>query len=220
MSNPSTLTLPTTLSPELIELEKLLEEDIRNNSAWSHRYFCVFGIQELEILESPSNLAAPKPLLRKDLFSKRNGGNRSDADGNLLLVPPEVMEREVQYAQTAIQRTPQNPSPWNYLRGVVRRCDIPSSQMRGFCEGFVWESHENAESNANEESKANSKLDFEGESVRSSHAIAWLGEIYREEGTQEGREQARRAWDSLGRKWDPIRRNYWEWRCKEVEREG
>ena len=61
--------------------------------------------------------------------------------------------------------------------------------------GSLRESHENAESNANEESKANSKLDFEGESVRSSHAIAWLGEIYREEGTKEGRDTSE---ESLG----------------------
>ncbi len=28
---------------ELPEIENLLEKDVRNNSAWNHRYFVVFG---------------------------------------------------------------------------------------------------------------------------------------------------------------------------------
>ena len=188
-------------------MEKLIEEDVRNNSAWSHRYFCVFGYEEIEVLESEENLKAPELLIRKDLFCKRNGGRRSNQEGNLLPVEARVRDREVEYAKTIIERTPQNPSPWNYLKGVIRRCDIPQAEFGTFCESFVRGSDE----------AGGMDLDFEADTVRSSHAIAWLAEIYAAEGTEEGKEKARRCWTALGRKWDPIRKNYWDWRVKGME---
>ncbi len=195
-------------------MEKLIEDDVRNNSAWSHRYFCVFGCEELEVLESDENLKAKEPLIRKDLFSQRNGGTRASEEGNLLPVKDSVGDREVDYAKQIIERTPQNPSPWNYLKGVISRCDIPQSDFEEFCESFV---RGNERSEAETDDDEECELDFEADTVRSSHAIAWLAEIYADEKTEDGKEKARRCWRSLGRKWDPIRKNYWEWRIKGME---
>ena len=195
-------------------MEKLIEEDVRNNSAWSHRYFCAFGYEELEVLESEENLdpGNVKPLIRKDLFSRRNGGSRGDEEGNLLIVEDGVRDREVAYAKKIIERTPQNPSPWNYLKGVIARCDLGQDEFREFCERFV----RGQRSEANE-TVGQGDLDFEADAVRSSHAIAWLAEIYADEKTEEGKERATRCWRTLGSKWDPIRKNYWEWRIKGME---
>lgn len=124
----------------------------------------------------------------------------------MLKVDETVVEREVEYAQKWIRVAPQNASPWNYLRGTLRRAGRKGEGMRQLCEGFVREEGEDGVG----------ELDFEGDGVRSSHAIEWLSEIYAEEGTEEGKEKARRCLKALGEKWDVIRRNYWEYRVKKL----
>lgn len=220
------------------------------------------------MLESEENLDAgnEKPLTRKDLFCRRNGGNRRDEEGNLLNVQGDVRAREIRYVKRAVQRTPMNLSCWNYLRGVAKRCDIPMVHFLEFCEGFIRpvekkkgaerldvqlgrldvqrnEKTETAEREREREPEAvaekdkeeresdadewQDELDFMADSVRSSHAIAMIADIcsakYIESlkaGTvpdEEAKQTAIKAWTSLARKWDPIRKNYWEWRIKGME---
>jgi protein farnesyltransferase/geranylgeranyltransferase type-1 subunit alpha len=69
---------------ELSDGDSLLRTDVRNNSAWNHRFFLVFGRQE----EDSSFVPAP-----------------------------EIVDRELEYAKTAVFEAPQNPCPWIYLRG-------------------------------------------------------------------------------------------------------
>ncbi|KAH0555663.1 hypothetical protein GP486_006389, partial [Trichoglossum hirsutum] len=69
---------------ELSDVDSLLRTDVRNNSAWNHRFFLVFGRQ----------------------------------DGDPSFIPtPEIVDRELEYAKTAVFEAPQNPCPWIYLRG-------------------------------------------------------------------------------------------------------
>lgn len=104
------------------------------------------------------------------------------------------MEREIEYAKEAIRKAPQNQSPWSYLRGVVRiKCKGEGEglqELRGFAEEFV-------------------DLEREDE-VRSSWALDLLAEVY---AAEEGeRERAGRVLELLGRRYDPIRKNYWDYR--------
>jgi protein farnesyltransferase/geranylgeranyltransferase type-1 subunit alpha len=56
--------------------------------------------------------------------------------------------------------------------------------------------------------------DVNGEDVRSSHAVDWLADCFMEQG--EG-EKARECLQALGRKWDPIRKNYWDYRARQLD---
>ena len=141
---------------ELGDVEALLKADVRNNSAWNHRWFVVFGGPD----------------------GKGNGEG--------------VVDREVGVAKEAIRLAPQNQSPWSYLRGVLRRSGRGLGSERGFVEGF-------ADLGRPEE-------------VRSSFALDFLAEVCAEEGGEGKREEARRALDLLAERYDPIRRNYWEYR--------
>jgi protein farnesyltransferase/geranylgeranyltransferase type-1 subunit alpha len=89
---------------------------------------------------------------------------------------------------------PQNASPWNYLKGVLKRGGRGLECMQKFCEEFVGD-------------------DLLGNGVRSSHAVDWLAEIYQKQGEQR---RAEECLDALSKKWDPIRANYWEYRKKQV----
>ncbi|KIX06567.1 uncharacterized protein Z518_04543 [Rhinocladiella mackenziei CBS 650.93] len=164
---------------ELQALDALINEDVRNNSAWNHRYFICFGAEELRVIES-------------------EGGNRKEvlASGNLV-VDEDVVEREINYAKDHIAWAPQNPSPWNYLKGVIKRAGIPITDLQVYCESFV----------------GGRGADLMGDKVRSSHAIDWLADIYRLDGNLE---RSRACLEALGKKWDPIRRKYWDYRAKQL----
>ena len=150
---------------ELPYVESLLEDDIRNNSAWSHRWYCVF-------------LRHTDPTVH----SLKNGIVVSE-------VPSSVVEREIEYTKRAIAIAPQNPSPWNYLKGVHKDQKRGLTSMRDFAEQFA-------------------NLDKEDE-VRSSHALDFLADVYAEERENE---RAAKALELLAKRYDPIRENYWNYR--------
>lgn len=153
---------------ELAATEALIREDVRNNSAWNHRYFLCFGAEELR---------------RKEAGEVGPG-----------VVDEDLVDREVAYAEAKIRLAPQNPSPWNYLRGVLRRAGRRVSEEQAFAAGFVG-------------------ADVMGEEVKSSHAVDWLAESWAERGDEA---RARECWAALARKWDPIRKNYWDYRARNL----
>ena len=150
---------------ELPYVESLLQSDVRNNSAWNHRWFIVFARHT-----------------DPEKHSIKNGGADSE-------VEPELIEKEIEYTKAAIATAPQNQSPWNYLRGVLRKQGKGLVPMKGFAEQFA-------------------DLEKEDE-VRSSHALDFLADVYAEE---QNKEQSAKALDLLARRYDPIRKNYWDYR--------
>jgi protein farnesyltransferase/geranylgeranyltransferase type-1 subunit alpha len=89
---------------------------------------------------------------------------------------------------------PQNQSPWNYLRGLLRHAKLPASTMKDFALEFA-------------------SLDKPDE-VHSSHALDLLADVYAEE---VNKEQAAEALDLLAKIYDPIRANYWNYRKSLLE---
>lgn len=140
-------------SSEIEYIETLLRDDVRNNSAWNHRWFVVFG--------GPDDL----PVER------------------------DVWEREISFAKDNIRKAPQNQSGWLYMRGVLRRKGDGLKQLEEFAGEFA--DVENANG------------------VKSSHALDLLAHIWAEE--QEGK-KAEKALLLLAARYDPIRKNYWDYR--------
>ena len=99
------------------------------------------------------------------------------------------MEREIKYSKAKILEEPQNQSPWNYLRGVLKKKGKGLGECREFAEQFA-------------------DLEREDE-VRSSHALDFLADAWME---GEERERAGRALELLARRYDPIRKTYWNYR--------
>ena len=175
---------------ELAYVDTLLRQDVRNNSAWNHRWFVVFGR-----CESSSKAGGAGGAGRLDPWLVTTSG----------VGLPALVEREIEYTKKAIELAPQNPSPWNYLRGVLRVKGQGSDTERAFAERFA--------------DLAEGK---EGE-VRSSHALDFLADVWAEKagedkadsGDSDGskcKEKAGKAWELLALRYDPIRRNYWNWR--------
>ena len=166
---------------ELKSIEELLRLDVRNNSAWSHRFFIVFSNPEYATPGSKS--------------TERDPG-----------IPDSVIEREITFAQAATFEAPQNQSPWNYIRGVLRKGGRKLSTLEGFASEFVKLPKE-----------ADEVVEGEQEDVKSSHALDFLADCWAEMGDEK---RAGIALVLLAEKYDPIRRNYWEWRRQLLVGEG
>ncbi|CAG8950631.1 hypothetical protein HYFRA_00002840 [Hymenoscyphus fraxineus] len=155
---------------EMESVEALLRRDVRNNSAWSHRFFLVFS--------NPGYATEGCAATRHDPK-----------------IPDPIIERELQFAKAATFEAPQNQSPWNYIRGVLRKAGRELRTLEGFAGEFVVEG------------------EGVGEEVRSSHALEFLVDVWGEKGEVE-----RVTWGLglLAGKYDRIRRGYWEWRGGEL----
>lgn len=160
---------------EIKSVEGLLRRDVRNNSAWSHRFFVVFSNPEYSTPDSKATERDPK-------------------------IPENIIDREIEFGKAATFEAPQNQSPWNYIRGVLKKGGRKLSSIECFAGEFV-------------------KIPDEGEEdVKSSHALDFLADCWAEMGESK---KADKALVLLAEKYDPIRKNYWEWRQQLLkERKG
>jgi protein farnesyltransferase/geranylgeranyltransferase type-1 subunit alpha len=158
---------------ELKSIETLLRMDVRNNSAWSHRFFVVFSNPEYSTAGSKATEYDPK-------------------------IPDSIIDREIEFGKAATFEAPQNQSPWNYIRGVLRKGGRKVSSLEWFAGEFV-------------------KIPDGGEEdVRSSHALDFLADCWSE---MDEVGKADKALVLLAEKYDPIRKNYWEWRRQLLKEE-
>jgi len=151
---------------EIKSIEVLLRRDVRNNSAWSHRFFLVFSNPSYCTSNSKATEYDPK-------------------------IPEDIIDREIEFAKAATFEAPQNQSPWNYLRGVLRKGGRKLATLESFAGEFV-------------------RIPEEGsEDVKSSHALDFLADVWSEKGENA---KSEKALTLLGDKYDRIRKNYWDWR--------
>ncbi|KAI6248152.1 Protein farnesyltransferase/geranylgeranyltransferase type-1 subunit alpha [Erysiphe necator] len=158
-------------SRELSSVESLLKKDVRNNSAWSYRFFLVFS--------NPDYASA--------------SASSFEYDSN---IPNEIIEREKMFAKAQVLEAPQNPCPWNYLRGVLRKGGQKLVDEEDWIDNFVVLDELNC---------------VECKLIKSSHALEFLADIWIEKCEYEKADDALRL---LGDKYDRIRSNYWGWRRK------
>ncbi|KAF2769328.1 protein prenylyltransferase [Teratosphaeria nubilosa] len=173
---------------------KMFEMDAKNYHVWSYRQWLVkrFGLWEDGELEFTEAMLE-KDVRNNSVWNHRwyvVNGREGEAEGGVSgVVDPKIRERETEVALKAIARAPQNQSPWNYLRGIARKSGMSLKHLKKFAELYA---------------------DLERpDSVKSSFALDLLAEILAEEKEEE---KAGVALDLLARKYDPVRKNYWEYR--------
>jgi protein farnesyltransferase/geranylgeranyltransferase type-1 subunit alpha len=141
---------------ELKSIERLLRRDVRNNSAWSHRFFVVFSDPKYCTEGSKATEHDPK-------------------------VPDEILDREIEFSKAATFEAPQNQSPWNYLRGVLQKGGRKLSTLECFAGEFV----KIPEDETEEDVRSSHALDFladvwseEGKVNMADKALRLLGDKY------------------------------------------
>ena len=89
--------------------ERMIDDDVRNNSAWNQRFFCVVG-----------GLGG---------FVTSTDGNGS-GDGNAKSAPGDggdvvvLASAELAFAKSQLDKSPHNESAWNYVRGILKRPNV------------------------------------------------------------------------------------------------
>lgn len=100
---------PALWNGELPFVELLLSGDVRNNSAWHHRFFVVF--------ETGAHAGS--------LEDEECGGR------------DEVLRRELRFVKEKISLAPNNASAWNYLRGVCEKSKTTLGELKEFVEPYT-----------------------------------------------------------------------------------
>lgn len=200
----STSDLSDLADSERAFLGKMLELDAKNYHVWSYRQYLV---RKLGIWGDPERQSV-ETLILEDVRNNSAWSHRffvvfsdpayttpdSHATEHDPKIPADVIDREVEYSKDKILLAPQNQSPWNYLKGVLVKGGRKLGTVREFAEQFV-----------------TNLGGGDAETVRSSHALDLLADIYKEAGEID---QAGLVLTRLGEKWDRIRRGYWEYRRK------
>ena len=171
---------------ETQDIDALLTADVRNNSAWNHRFMLRFGPRSDEPDAGMPNCSASDPAQK----------------GRLAVVDEDVVDNELHFAQEKILRAPENRSPWSYARGVLRAAGRPLAEWEEFARRFV--TLKEGEGDAGAEAD-----------VKSSHALEWLADVYAgEAGSADAPRTAGavRMLTLLKERYDPIRSSYWEYR--------
>lgn len=198
--------------PEVKAIDTMISDDIRNNSAWSHRYFLLFGHKELSYAQAQS-----PPIILKEVNEKRLLHKAG-------LVDSDLVQAEIEFTKSEIRKAPQNPSTWNYLKGILWHGAIDVSTLREFCEGFLgpdgdlW-TDQWVEVELEDAGTGEKKVERQEMGVRSSHAVEMLSQIYGKDGTEAGRKRSLECLRALSEKWDVIRRGYWQHRVEKLEQE-
>lgn len=178
--------LPELWSGELDYVETLLDEDIRNNSAWHHRYFVVFG------------------------SGVREGENDRES----------IVRRELGFTKHKISVAPNNPSAWNYLRGILEHARLPLSTIKPFVEPYA-EVREPVDPLAGPRYGQTEEEIIDLDNPRPGRlaelpvpfAVEFLGDVAEEE---EDNAKAAEIFKSLATQFDPARKRYWEFRVREI----
>ncbi|GAM40486.1 hypothetical protein TCE0_039f12869 [Talaromyces pinophilus] len=178
---------------ELADVDALIESDVRNNSAWNHRYLLKFAPREGA--EAAMAVAA--------------GTAATGEKGRLDVVDEDVVDAELDYAQKRILLAPENRSPWLYARGVLRAAGRSVGEWKGFASRFI-----------TEEVAGDEKPVVH---VKSSLALEWLADVYGEEAgelaedtRQEKVGEAVKMLNLLKERYDPIRKNYWDYKIGQL----
>lgn len=173
-------------------VEKMFEKDAKNYHVWSYRQWLV---RRFDLWEK-GELEFTEKLIEHDVRNNSAWNHRwyvingKVSEGVPGIKDEKIRDREIEFAEATVAKAPQNQSPWNYLRGVVKKSGQPLSSLKDFVSQY-----------ASVE---------EPDRIRSSHALDVLVDILAEE--EGSKQQAALALDMLAQKYDPIRKNYWEYR--------
>jgi len=168
---------------ELPFVDEMLSHDVRNNSAWHHRYFVVWG----------------------------SGIREGEEDRG------QVLSRELTYVKQKISLAPNNPSAWNYLRGVLHVIGTPLFSLLEFVEPYTRpQPPKDIETDVIVD--LDNPLPNESAQLPCVEALEFLADVHEAQTEEVGVEAAVSIWKSLADEYDPIRKNYWQYRIRTVQR--
>jgi len=122
-------------SGELRFTQMILSQDQKNYHAWQHRQWVLLAFDlwqhELEFVDD---------LIAVDIRNNSAWNQRFYVISHTSGWTPQVSQSEVNFTMDKINKVPKNESSWNYLRGVLNRCEDEAKKtelkafVRSWCE--------------------------------------------------------------------------------------
>ncbi|KAL4245673.1 protein prenyltransferase subunit alpha family protein [Abortiporus biennis] len=198
---------------ELAFISRVLMVDSKNYHTWSYRQWLLSYFDDVHLWTG--EISFVERLLEEDVRNNSawhhrffvvfgRGQQQGEEDR------PEVLKRELGYTKDQISLAPNNPSAWNYLRGILEQTKTPFSNLESFVQLYV-----------SSEPPKQDILDLEnpapGESAELPcvAALEFLADIHEQAGADRV-QKAIEIWKSLGDKYDTMRKKYWEYRIREA----
>lgn len=190
-------------SLELGFTHKALKDDQKNYHAWAHRQWAIdkFDLwdQELSFVDM---------LLAQDIRNNSAWNQRWFVlhRGQLKRLSNDECQRELEYCFTAIRRTPNNESPWNYVRALWRKYRQREEDSQR---------HENEATCCCTQMMLTECLLIQQTCPTCVFAAACLADIYDRQGRTA---ECRSVLQHLSSTLDPIRQPYWQLRLSQLAR--
>ncbi|CAG99848.1 bifunctional protein farnesyltransferase/protein geranylgeranyltransferase [Kluyveromyces lactis] len=191
-------------SPKLVRdlpiLDVMIDDDTKNYHVWSYRKWSVQFFKDWS-----HELDFVNKYIDRDVYNNSAWTHRAFYLKNVDHVQEEgVAEVEIQYCMDKILLAPQNVSPWNHLRFIYKsfKNNEYDSKLINFASSFI----DNAlETYTDQEERPISH-------VKSSFALELLADVY----SQTDSEKSKIAYQALADTWDPIRKNYWNLKIRQL----
>ncbi|KAF8186392.1 hypothetical protein BJ912DRAFT_1022793 [Pholiota molesta] len=175
---------------ELDFVDAMLSQDVRNNSAWHHRFFVVYGCRGQPATESERQ---------------------------------RIIKRELIYTKQNISLAPNNPSAWNYLRGILKESGTPFALVQDFARPYAYPHSPDEKRDIVDLDNPPPGPEAELPCVQ---AMEFLADVWEAEGAAEAKtapasarektEKAVEMWTGLANEHDRIRKKYWEHRIRDA----
>jgi protein farnesyltransferase/geranylgeranyltransferase type-1 subunit alpha len=193
---------------ELVYLARLLDADVRNNSAWNQRFFV-----RTHAHGSGSALAWATPA------------SADWASRPPVAMSPAVLHEELSFTGAKILLAPQNESPWNYLEGLMRQQNFDESHRKEMMQ-IVAALH-NEETEKEKEQEKEGDLEARAAALPNRFAQSLLVELWQHAPATAASsfpaprlDLARSACQRLAAELDPLRSKYWLYRLAQIDQPG
>ena len=179
---------------ELVFIDTLLDQDVRNNSAWNQRFFV-----RTHARSSAEALGQPAAASSSTHASPMSG---------------DVIHEELLYTGSKLLLAPHNESPWNYLEGLMRQKKFHASQRLALLALLANLPDYPPQLAALPEEATEQQLTERVALLPNRFAQSLLVELW-ESNNQHA--LAKAACERLANELDPIRVKYWEFRKQQIE---
>ncbi|CDO70989.1 hypothetical protein BN946_scf184830.g21 [Trametes cinnabarina] len=200
---------------ELEFLRDVLDLDTKNYHTWSYRQWILAHFNNetrLWAFERPYTEELIDADVRNNsawhhrffvVFSSGVRLGDEDRDG--------VLRRELSYAKEKIALAPNNPSAWNYLRGVLEFTNTPFETLTSWVLPYT---ASQPPAPGAEVVDLDNPLPSEKAELPCVAALEFMADVYEKQGG-DSTVKAVELWKNLANDLDVMRKKYWEYRIRE-----
>jgi protein farnesyltransferase/geranylgeranyltransferase type-1 subunit alpha len=181
-------------------IQSMLESDAKNHHVWSYRKWLV---EKFALYNDVKELQFIDDCLTKDIRNNSAWSHRfiiKFSQTSSYKESQQIVDDEIEYTKTAIEQSPQNPSSWNYLRGIYNKFALDYCNLESFILKFV--------------DLKNITQDNENVAIKSTFALEILAQIFL---LEKKYDDSIEVYKMLGLIFDPIRKNYWQYQINKVQ---